>query len=137
MGRAPLPPALPTQDTLQELLDENDSLLQASLAFQRHGHVAESIEFLRRSHVNVVAMVRLLRRQQELERPSPSVAQRKEACVVTAVKEIALKKPPVKRRRKSEVDDNQPQPPHHHQQQQQQVPPIEPNNRPLDMPSLL
>lgn len=117
--RPPLPPSLPTQVGLGEILDENAALLSAAHAFQKSGQVVEAIEYLRRSQVNIVATARFLRRQQEQERA--------ESCGIPdapePVKAIALKKPPPKRRRKSEVEESQ------------SASIVDPN-KPLDMPSL-
>lgn len=120
--RPPLPPALPTQAQLDELLEENAALLSAACAFQRCGRPVESMEYMRRSQVNILAMLRFLKTQRELEEP-----QHRHLGASEPARAIALKKPPTKRRRKSEaVPEGKGQ-----DQQQQQ------SDKPLDMPSLM
>jgi hypothetical protein len=100
-GRAPITPALPTQDTLSESLTETDCILDAAHQFLRLGNVVESIEYLRRSQVNVIALVRLLRKQKDIEK----LAQGFGIALPVLPNNVVLKKPPAKRRKKSENSD--------------------------------
>lgn len=46
-----------TEDVVAKLLEENDAFAAAALEFQRQGKVAESCEFLKRMHRNIVMLL--------------------------------------------------------------------------------
>lgn len=118
--RPPIPPTLPTQSHVSELLDENAALLSAAHTFQKNGKVMEAVEYLRRSQVNIIAMSRILKKQYEQNSQSQGI----DSANDESVKVIALKKPLSKRRKKSEV------------MEAELSSIIVDQNKPLDMPSL-
>jgi hypothetical protein len=127
--RPPQAPSLPTQSHLSELLDENAALLSAAHTFQQSGRIIESIEYLRRSQANVVAMSRFLRKQYDQERQTASG----ENLAAEPVKAIALKRPSQTRKKKVGSEESE----FAHQPMLQQTEgEIIDTSKPLDMPSL-